>query len=111
MAFEYTKQPLEEEIISVDFSRRIPSGVTVEPVAIDVTEVVLEETIGDNAGDYGGHIEIGTPSLVGVSGKEKILAVMISAGVHGFKYRLSFRVTLSDGQRKEDDVVVIVKES
>jgi hypothetical protein len=114
MAFEYTKQPWEEEIIGVDFSRRVPTGITIMPVATGITEVSIEETVspsGSIAANYGGHLVLGTPVLTGVVGKEKILAVMISAGVSGFKYRVSFRVTLSDGQKKEDDVWVIVKES
>lgn len=114
MAFEYTKQPWEEEIIGVDFSRRIPKGVTILPVAVDVTDVVLEETTspqGLNPSNYADHIEIGTPGLTGVDGREKILAVKVSKGVSGFKYRLAFKITLSDGQKKEDDVTVVVKES
>jgi len=111
MAFEYTKQPWEEEIIAVDFSRRVPAGTTIEPVADDVTEVVLEATLPSEPNSYGPHITIGTPALTGVAGREKILAVMISDGVTGYKYRLSFRITLSDGQKKEDDVWVIVKET
>lgn len=110
-AFEYTKQPSEKELIGIDFSKRVPSSVTIEAVAEGITEVILEETIGENAGDYGGHIEIGTPFLTGTPGKEKTLAVMISAGLSSFKYRLSFRVTLSDEQRKEDDVLVTIKET
>ena len=114
MAFEYTKQPWEEEIIAVDFSRRVATGVTVEPVATGVTDVTVEETVsitGSIASNYSPHIALSDTTLTGVTGKEKILAVMVSAGVSGFKYRLSFRVTLSDGQKKEDDVWVIVKES
>ena len=111
MAFEYTKQPWEEEIIAVDFSRRVPAGVTVDAVATGVTDVTLEEVVGTNYQNYAGHVELSDTTLTGVTGKEKILAVMVSAGVSGFKYRLSFRVTLSDSQKKEDDVWVIVKES
>lgn len=111
MAFEYNKQPWEEEIIGVDFSRRITSGVTILPVATDVTYVVVEETVPFNDGSYVDHLQLGTPQLTGVTGKEKILAVMVSGGITGYKYRVSFKVTLSDGQKKEDDVWVIVKES
>jgi hypothetical protein len=114
MAFEYTKQPWEEEIIAVDFSRRVASSVTVDAVATGVTDVTVEETVsmsGLIASNYSPHLSLGIPALTGVTGKEKILAVMVSAGVSGFKYRLSFRVTLSDSQKKEDDVWVIVKES
>jgi hypothetical protein len=109
--FSYEKQPWEEEIVGVDFSRRVPAGVTVNAVACGVTDVTLEETVGDRPGDYGGHIEISDITLTGVTGKEKILAAMISAGVAGFKYRISYRITLSDNQKKEDDVWVTVKET
>jgi hypothetical protein len=114
MAFEYNKQPWEEEIIGVDFSRRVPSGKTILPVASNVTEVSIEETVGltgQSPDGLGSHLQLGTPALTGVTGKERILAVMVSAGVDQFKYRVSFKVTLSDGQKKEDDVWVIVKES
>lgn len=114
MSFTYEKQPWEEEIIGVDFSRRVPSGRTILPVAADVTEVTIEETVGLQGqipDGLGSHLQLGTPALTGVVGKERILAVMISAGVDQFKYRVSFKVTLSDGQKKEDDVWVIVKET
>jgi hypothetical protein len=111
MAFEYTKQPSEKEIIAVDFSRRVPLGVTVTPVAVGVTDVALEATLPSESNVYGPHITIGTPVLTGVAGKEKVLAVMVSDGVTGYKYRLSFRITLSDGQKKEDDVWITVKET
>lgn len=114
MAFEFTKQPWEEEIIAVDFSRRVPAGVTILPVDTDITDVVLEQTVGLNGQSpdlYSGHLQIGSQTLTGVVGREKILAAVVSSGVDQFKYRVSFRVTLSDGQKKEDDVWVIVKET
>lgn len=114
MAFEYNKQPWEEEIIGVDFSRRMPAGTTVQAVQTGVTEAVVELTeglTGQNPSDFSGHLELATPVLAGVSGKEKILTVLVSKGVANFKYRVAFKVTLSDNQKKEDDVWVIVKES
>lgn len=108
MSFEYTKQPYEEEIVAVDFSRRVPSGTT-----ITAYSVVIEETVsltGLNATNYSPHLTLGTPSLTGTTGREKVLAVMVSNGVADFKYRVSYRITLSDNQKKEDDVWVIVKE-
>jgi len=113
MAFEYNKQPWEEEIIGVDFSRRIPAGVTVQAVQTGVTDCEIEEIVGltgQNPNDYvAGHLTLATPVLAGAS--SKILTVMVSDGVANFKYRVSFRVTLSDNQKKEDDVWVIVKET
>lgn len=114
MAFEFPKQPSEQEIVSVDFSRRTPAGVTISAVSPGVTYVTLEQTLGltgQSSDGLGSHLTLGTPTLVGVAGREKILAVLVSAGVDQFKYRLSFKVTLSDGQVKEDDVWVIVKET
>lgn len=110
MSFEYFKQSFESELVAVDFSRRVPAGTTIT----DFT-VILEETVAVTQGliadNYSPHIVIGEPTLTGVTGKEKILVVMVSAGISGFKYRLSYRITLSDGQRKEDDVWIIVKEN
>jgi len=113
VAFDYPKQPWEKEIIGVDFSRRVPPGSTVLPVSVNITDVSLEETVslsGAIASNYSPHISISSVTLTGVTGREKILVALISDGVSGFKYRLSFRITLSDNQRKEDDVWVIVKE-
>ena len=107
--FLYSKQPWESELVAVDFSRRVPSGTTISSY-----EVTLEETVAPpnvHAADYSPHIAIGTPALTGVTGRERILVVMVSAGITGFKYRLSYRITLSDSQRKEDDVWIIVKET
>jgi len=114
MSFLYEKQPWEEEIIGVDFSRRVPSGATISAVSPSVTYVAIEETVGLNgqsADGLGSHLTLGTPTLTGVAGREKILAVKVSGGVDQFKYRVTFRITLSDGQKKEDDVWVIVKET
>lgn len=118
MAFEYSKQPSEKEIIGVDFSRRVPAGVTVVPPSPPYTSdtyVSIEETVAMSTGliaaNYGGHLTLGVPAMSGVTGKEKILTVMVSGGVSGFKYRVSFKVKLSDSQEKEDDVWIIVKET
>jgi hypothetical protein len=109
MAFEYTKQPYEEELVAVDFSRRVPSGITISAYSVTLEETI--SLIGQSAEGLGPHIVIGTPSLTGVVSRERILVVMVSAGVDTFKYRLSYRITLSDNQKKEDDVWIIVKET
>ncbi len=114
MSFTYAKQPFECEIIAVDFSRRIPAGVTISPVSTAVTYVQVEETIAPantSASDYNGHLVISSTTLVGIAGREKILAAKISAGVSSFSYRVTFRITLSDGQKKEEDVLVTIKET
>lgn len=114
MAFEYHKQPSEIEIIGVDFSRRVPAGVTIVPVEVDVTWVSKELTISPTnlvESNYSPHLTISDIVLAGVAGREKILTAKISDGVENFQYRVTFKVTLSDGQKKEDDVLVTVKET
>ncbi len=114
MSFSYEKQPWEVEIIGVDFSRRVPAGVTILPVEVDVTDVTVEETIplGSSLSPTDAEeLVITDITLAGVAGREKILTAKISAGVISFQYRVTFRVTLSDGQKKEDDLLVTVKES
>lgn len=114
MSFEYSKQPWEEEIIGIDFSRRVPAGKTILAPATDVTEVKVEEIISPsrlNPSDYGGHVTVSGVALSGIVGREKILTALISGGVDSFQYRITFRVTLSDGQKKEDDILVTIKET
>lgn len=114
MAFEYTKQPWEQEIVGVDFSRRVPVGITITAPAAGITDVTVEETIAPPnqiASNYGGHLTISNIALTGVVGRPKILTALLVGGVAEFQYRVTYRVTLSDGQKKEDDVLVIVKET
>lgn len=114
MAFPYEKQPWEIETIAVDFSRRVPPGATILPVAAEVTNVTVEATIPPSnviTANYAGHLVISDVILAGVAGREKILTAKISEGVANFQYRVTFRTTLSDGQKKEDDVLVTIKET
>ena len=118
--FIYSKQPWEEEIIGVDFVRRIPSGVTVLPVDDPLsppleptTYAVVEETVSltnSSTTVNSDPLQISNTTLLSVAGKNRILTCMVSNGNSGFKYRVSFKITLSDGQRKEDDIWVIVRE-
>jgi hypothetical protein len=109
--FEYPKQPSEKELIAVDFSRRIPSAVTIVAVSgvpgtgYSVT-VSLSESDSTQAGGY-------NPSNLvasGLSVNRKILSCMVSGGTDKNVYRCTFIVTLSDGQIKEEDVFVRVNE-
>lgn len=114
MSFPYTKQPFECEIVGIDFSRRVPAGVTIRPAEVGVTDVQIEETIPPPnfiTANYGGHLVISSIVLTGVTGREKILTAKLSEGVTNFQYRVTFRITLSDGQKKEDDLLVTIKET
>lgn len=101
--FTFPKQPDEKEIIAVDFSRRIPSGVTI------VSQTVVSELFGNTADQIANMT--GTPlSVSAITVVRKTVSCLISDGEDGFHYRVTFKITLSDGQVKEDEVFVDVKE-
>jgi hypothetical protein len=113
--FDYPKQPKEREIIGVDFSRRIPSGVTVinspatpgvdPPDGYSVTATLSES---DSAHEGGYNPSPLTVSLLSVS--RKVLSCMVSGGTDKNVYKCTFVVLLSDLQVKEEDVFVRVNE-
>lgn len=101
--FVFSKQPAEREIIGIDFSRRIPSGVTI------ISYTVVAE-LHDNSSDLianmtGTQLQVSSIAVV-----KKTLSCLITDGEDGFKYRVTFKVTLSDGQIKEDEIFVNVIE-
>jgi len=112
MAFEYEKQPWEEEIVGVDFSRRVPATTSITAYTVAVEETISPP--GFQAGSYSPHLSGGTPALSGPGvdpARHKILSSLLTGGVNNFQYRVTFRVTLLDGQKKEEDVLVTVKET
>mgnify|MGYP001500428148 FL=1 len=115
--FNYPKQPKEREIIGVDFSRRIPSGVTVvnslatpgvdPPDGYSVTATLFES----DSTHEGGYNPIPLVVVPGeTSCSRKVLSCMVSGGTDKNVYRCTFIVTLSDHQVKEEDVFVRVNE-
>jgi len=101
--FTFQKQPLEKEIISVDFSRRIPAGVTI------AAQTVVSE-LWNNSPELIANMTGTLLQVSGIAVVRKVLSCMITDGSGGYNYRVTFTVTLSDGQVKEDEVFVTVKE-
>jgi len=110
--FEFPKQPSEKEIIGVDFSRRIPPGVSIididGPPEVGYSVTVNTTETGPSGAAGAGDSNPLTVSYLSVS--RKVLSCMVSAGTDQFVYRCTFVVTLSDGQVKEEDVFVRVNE-
>jgi hypothetical protein len=101
--FVFEKQPSEKEIIGVNFSRRVPTGVTI------VSSSVVAELYGNTADmiaeSLGPHLQAINPTLT-----QKTLSCLLIDGVDGFKYKVTFQITLSDNQVKQEDVYVTIKE-
>lgn len=103
--FEYRKQPAESEIIGVNFSRRMPPSTTI--AAYSVTSSLWNNTPEQIAAapNLGDHLEVSGVALVG-----KVLTCLISKGLSTYNYKVTFKITLSDLQVKEEDVFVKVIE-
>ncbi len=101
--FIFQKQPAEEEIIGIDFSRRIPPTVTIS------SYIVVAELHGNTpekiADSIGPHLQVR-----GTAVSRKTLSCIIYDGQDSLKYRVTFKVTLSDSQVKEDEIFINVIE-
>lgn len=101
--FTFQKQIAEKETIGVDFSRRIPAGVTI--TVTSVVSALYNNTPEQIQNMTGTPLQVSSVSLV-----KKVLSCLISDGEDGFNYKVTFTITLSDGQVKQDEVIVNVRE-
>lgn len=94
---EFTKQPAETYTIGVEFLGKLPSGASLsggsvnafDPAGADVSSSVLSST---------------NVTIAGTQAQVRVLA-----GHHGTDYRLRLRVTLSNSDVLEEDVVMHVE--
>lgn len=77
------KQPLEELIFTMDFTERVPTGVTI--TSADATSYYLAEETGD--------LEIDNIQITG----KKIL-MLISGGLHAHSYAVEVTCELSNNE-------------
>jgi len=95
-------QPSEDWRFGVDFVNRIPSGVTVQTVD--------SVTVTDTAGT-----DVSSTILVAASEQVDASETSASARFHSFTngmtYKATFKVSLSDGQDREGDLIIPTKES
>lgn len=93
----FSKQPAEAYTIGLEFSGKLPTGVSLssgtvaayDPTGTDVSGTVLSGT---------------TATITGTQARIKVLA-----GTHGIDYRLQFLVTLSNADVLEEDVLMMVE--
>ena len=101
--FEFEKQPSEKEIIGINFSRRVPATATISSyeVASDLYNNSPEKVSSST-----NPLQVSSISL----STKKVLSCLISDGQDGYVYKVTFTITLSDGQIKQDEVFVTVRE-
>ena len=92
---QYIKQSWEEETIDIDFSERIAVG--------DSISSVLSKMEDANGVDV-------TVSMISSSTvTSPHIYIALKNGEDGKRYNLGIKVTLSSGQKKEEDLVVVIK--
>src|SRR5262245_17488127 len=92
----FIKQPIETYTIASEFEGKLPAGASLSTGVVaafdlagtDVSGIVLSGT---------------TASIVGTQARIRVLA-----GNHGFDYRLRFRVTLTNSDVLEEDILMQV---
>lgn len=95
----FTKQPAEAYTIGLEFAGKLPAGASLnsgivaafDPTGADASGTVLSGTSATIAG---------TQALI-----------KVQAGTHGLAYRLRFRVTLSNADVLEEDILMQVTET
>jgi hypothetical protein len=94
----FTKQPAETYTIRVDCTGKLPTGATISTGVVAALDLL--------GTDVSGTVLSGTSAtIVGDEARIKVLA-----GTHGQDYRIRFRLTLSNADVLEEDVVMEVRD-
>lgn len=94
---QHVKQPWESQIFPFDCSEAIPESVTISSVTASIFD--------ENGTDKGTQMLEGTPTISGTS-----VYVQVKGGTNGVRYNLRVRLTLSNGEKIEDDLTIYVEE-
>lgn len=95
----FDKQPYEEFVFAVDFTPRLPTGATVA----SGTVTAIDETTGADASST---VLSGTATTTTTTVARKVVA-----GTSGTRYKLTYRATLSSGDKLEQDVRMVVRDA
>lgn len=94
---KWYKQPYDSEIYEIDCSERLDTGVTISAAEVKVYD--------EDGTDVSGTMVQGTATIDGSK-----VYIQIKAGTDGEKYDVQLRLTLSNGEYAEDDIVLYVNE-
>ena len=93
----FEKQPDEVYPVTVDFTARLPSGVTIASAVGSVTNLISDEA--ENTRLVNTTL---TTTSTTATGK-------VTGGLVGVDYRVTFKATLSDSSVLEEDLLMRVK--
>ena len=95
----YTKQPGEKETIKIDFSNRLPSGVTIS----SLTSAKMYK--------YSDDTDVSSTMITNTSVTSPYVYVQIDDGTDGVEYYLTVKIVLDNGDNIEEDLRVLVDEN
>lgn len=93
----FDKQPAEAYLIAIEWSGKLPVGATLVSGTVEATrfpDLVVDNSVISN-------------TLASVAGTQSIIKVL--NGTHGQDYRITFMMTLSNGDLLEEDVLMQVR--
>lgn len=93
----FDKQPAEAYLIAVEWAGKLPAGTLLLTGTVEATrypDLVVDNTVIAN-------------TLASVSGTQSIIKVL--GGEHGRDYRITFMMTLTNGDLLEEDVLMQVR--
>ena len=93
----FEKQPDEAYIIAVEWAGKLPEGASLVSGTVQATR--FPDLVTDNS--------VISNTLASVSGTQSL--IRCQNGVHGRDYRITFLMTLSNGDVLEEDVVMQVR--
>lgn len=92
------KQSREKQVLTIDYSSVLPSGVT-------VSSGVVEAVDGRGADVAATLLTSTTATTTSTTAK-----AVLQNGTNGERYKITMLATLSDGQVLEDDVFLLIKD-
>lgn len=95
---QFEKQPAEAYVIGIEWQNKLPAGASLFSGTVDATRLV--DGVQDNT--------VISNTLASVSGTQSFIKVQ--SGVHGMDYRITFLMTLTNGDLLEEDVFMQVRQ-
>lgn len=93
----FDKQPAEAYLIAVEWAGKLPVGASLVSGTVEATR--FPDLVVDNS--------VIANTLASVSGTQSIIKVQ--GGEHGRDYRITFMMSLSNGDLLEEDVLMQVR--
>lgn len=94
---KFQKQPAEAYPIAIDYTNRLPSGLTLASGTVSGTNLATGSA--DNS--------VLSSTTATLDGNK--LKVKIQAGAHGTDYKITFLAALSDSSVLEDEIIMQVR--